>query len=214
MWQNRVVLVLVVVFGAGFRFSKATMHRIEFEDDEVYSECPNQPSNVLNVSGLMNLSELTIDSQVGQMQISGNLTMQWDIQKSDRIQVILGGTLELFKFERREWVPTIYKIATPDFCPLLYDENQYWYKLWVQHIVNIDEIRDKCLNVPGTKMIHKTFNLNTEFDILMGNFEGLHKLRVELKAFDKQNKQRPTAICCEFVINFYKTHKRIPAIHH
>lgn len=36
-----------------------------------------------------------------------------------------------------------------DSCKQLYDKNQYWYKLWTQYIINADDVKDKCINVPG-----------------------------------------------------------------
>jgi len=44
-------------------------------------------------------------------------------------------------------MPTVLSINVNDFCKVMYDKNQYWFKYWTQYIIN--DVKDKCVNVPG-----------------------------------------------------------------
>ncbi|XP_060647098.1 uncharacterized protein LOC132785122 [Drosophila nasuta] len=180
MWLSRVVLVL-------------------FDDDEIFSDCRDQPDGVLNINGMWDFTELTIESQSDQIKVSGNTTSVWDIQLADRVV----GSIDVYKFYRREWVPTIYKINVPDVCSSMYDKNQYWYSLWTQYITNADDIKDKCINVRGIKYIYRPFILkDLQFNNQMTTVEGPHKVQIQLKAFDEFGKLRPTSICFELKAYF------------
>ncbi|XP_060651497.1 uncharacterized protein LOC132788183 [Drosophila nasuta] len=196
------MLVLFAVAIGILSFTKAHRYKIEFEDDELFSDCPNQRESVLNIHGLLNLTEWTIDRPQDSLQFSGNFTTVWNIQKTDRIQ----GSLDVFKYERREWVPTIYKMRALNFCSILFDKNQYWYRVWGQHVTNLEEVKDKCFK-PGTKYMHETFEMYLDFENRMQNVEGEHKIQFELKAFDEFNRMRPTSICFVFRVNFVKLPK-------
>ncbi|XP_062135820.1 uncharacterized protein LOC133845376 [Drosophila sulfurigaster albostrigata] len=194
------MLVLFAVAIGVLSFTNAHRYNLEFEDDELFSDCSNQPESVLNIHGLFNLTEWTIERPQDNLKCSGNFTTVWNIQKTDRIQA----SLDLFRYERREWVPTLYRIKTPHLCSILFDKNQYWYPIWIQHVTNIEEVKDKCLNVPGTKYIHETFDMHLEIENKMGNIDGQHKLQFELKAFDQFERMRPTSICFAMIINYVR----------
>lgn len=93
MWQKYkfIIQVIVLLFVVFQGFTKALKYRVTGEDEEIVSECTekmdgNRP--VVGVHGLLDMSELTYymkESYV--MSISGNVTLVWDIQKNDRIQV-------------------------------------------------------------------------------------------------------------------------------
>jgi len=44
-------------------------------------------------------------------------------------------------------MPTVLSINVNDFCKVMYDKNQYWFKYWTQYIIN--DVKDKCVNSPG-----------------------------------------------------------------
>ncbi|KAH8312446.1 hypothetical protein KR044_010772, partial [Drosophila immigrans] len=200
MWLNRVMLLLVAAGMLGS--SQPYNYSIEFEDYEIFSECRNQPDGVLGINGLADFTELTIDSQtqMDKLKISGNATLKWDIQQTDRVQI----KLTLLKYYRQEWRPTIYEIFSPNFCSILFDENQYWYKSWGQYITNIKDVKDKCINVPGTKFIHKPFSWDLSIVSAVPNMDGEHKILIELSAFGHLNIKRPTSICYEMKVNIVK----------
>jgi len=53
------------------------------------------------------------------------------------------------KFEWGSWQPTVYSMKVSNVCSIMYDKNQYWYILWLKHVTNLEEVKGKCLNVPG-----------------------------------------------------------------
>lgn len=55
----------------------------------------------------------------------------------------------MMHFNRGTWEPTVFSVATPDFCSVMFDEDQYWYKYWTKHILNREEVEQKCLRTPG-----------------------------------------------------------------
>lgn len=55
----------------------------------------------------------------------------------------------MMHFNRGTWEPTVFSVATPDFCSVMFDEDQYWYKYWTKHILNREEAEKNCLRVPG-----------------------------------------------------------------
>jgi len=88
MWLFRVVLVSFVFLIIFIGLSKAYIYKGTCEDDEVFNDCQNQPDGVLNVHGLFNFSEYKYELSGEEIFASGNLTSIWNIQPSDRVQVI------------------------------------------------------------------------------------------------------------------------------
>nr|XP_043067622.1 uncharacterized protein LOC108122660 [Drosophila bipectinata] len=132
------------------------------------------------------------------MAIEGNLTVVWNIQPGDRIEL----TIQLLYMDRGTWQPTVFSINTKDFCKIMYDKRQFWYKFWTKHITNVDDIKDRCLTVPGvcTYIIMETYLL-----VLVASAqstgplrEGRYKTRIIYRAFDPLNfKERTNPICFE-----------------
>jgi len=52
-------------------------------------------------------------------------------------------------YNRGSWEPTVFSMATPDFCASMFDENQSWFKYWTKHISNRDEVMEKCFKTRG-----------------------------------------------------------------
>lgn len=111
-------------------------------------------------------------------------------------------------------------IEINDFCKVLYDKNQVWYKYWTQYVTNADDVKDKCLNVPGvgftkifflislklsvfcfsqTKVMHRPFETELILDFPGFSMEGLHKVVVIFKAFDEQRVQQGPTVCTEIL---------------
>jgi len=88
MWLYRVVLVIFMFLNIFAGFSRSYKYKYTFEDDEIFNDCQDQPVGVLNVKGLFNFSELTIDLKGEDIYVSGNVTSIWNVQPNDRIQVI------------------------------------------------------------------------------------------------------------------------------
>ncbi|EDW67110.1 uncharacterized protein [Drosophila virilis] len=184
------LLILILLEGQ----SSAIKYKFNPENEDIFTDCPNKPSNVLNVSGLFDTSESTFKTDFVSVRFSGNLTCVWNIQPGDRIQV----SFVLNRFDRGTWQPTVFSIMVPDLCSALYDEEQYWYKYWSKYIINKEQVKDKCI-LPGTKFIHETFDLDILFETQGFPLNGQHKLVHIFKAFGANGVERNTSICFEII---------------
>lgn len=54
------------------------------------------------------------------------------------------------RFDRGSWVPTQYSLKVPNFCRFLFVKNDFWYDCWIKHVINAEQIKDKCLQ-PGVR---------------------------------------------------------------
>jgi len=52
-------------------------------------------------------------------------------------------------YNRGSWEPTLFSLATPDFCAAMFDENQSWFKYWTKYISNREEVQEKCFKTRG-----------------------------------------------------------------
>ncbi|KAM8705202.1 hypothetical protein ACLKA7_009630 [Drosophila subpalustris] len=89
MCLYRVAIVLLVILVTNKSRSEAYKHKADLQDDDVFSKCQSQGQNVLDVHGLVDLSDFNIAPDFYKITISGNATLVWDIQPTDRIEVIL-----------------------------------------------------------------------------------------------------------------------------
>lgn len=113
----------------------------------------------------------------------------------------------------------MYQISVPDMCKVLYDKNQFWYKFWTRHVLNSNEVKDNCFNVPGvsliqklftiitynsltflqTILVHEPFEVEMSFDFPGVAMQGLYKIVIILKAIGPRKIQRNTTICIEII---------------
>nr|XP_017006166.2 uncharacterized protein LOC108063552 [Drosophila takahashii] len=187
----QLMVLSIITLSTGYKYELTVL------DEDVFSSCPDAPPGTLDISGVMDLAELSTSMDADGIAVSGNVTLTWDIQPKDRIQVIVS----LLYFERGTWTPTVFSINSRDFCKDMYDKNNFWYKFWTQYISN--DVKDKCLNVPGTKMIHEPFLLSLTANII-GLREGRYKANIMFKAFDSSGTERPTRICIEIQGEVFK----------
>ncbi|XP_016949890.1 uncharacterized protein LOC108024481 [Drosophila biarmipes] len=159
-------------------------------DEEIFISCQDPDPGTLDVNGMINFSNLSTSMDADGITVSGNATSIWDIQQSDRIQV----TMNILRLDRGTWMPTVLSITVKDFCTVMYDKNQYWFKYWTQYILN--DVKDKCLNA-GTQFVHQTFVLRLTASATGSFPEGRYKAHVVFRAFDSSDKERPTCICFE-----------------
>ncbi|XP_020810623.1 uncharacterized protein LOC110185945 [Drosophila serrata] len=132
------------------------------------------------------------------MDFSGNMTFVWDIQPQDRVEFII----RVLYFDRGTWKPT-YSVITHDFCKSMYDSRQLWYPTWTGHVINVEDVRDKC-TYPGTKLIFEPYLMTIAMNFTLVR-EGLYKIRCTFKAFDSADNVRPTNICFDI---FGDAHKK------
>lgn len=88
MCLNRAVIVLLVILVLFKSRSGAFKLRTVIQDDDVFSKCENPESNELDIHGLVDISNFNITADFYKITISGYSTLVWDIQPTDRIQVI------------------------------------------------------------------------------------------------------------------------------
>lgn len=102
--------------------------------------------------------------------------------------------MELFRFDRGEWMKTLYRLTVRDLCNKLHDEKQHWYSCWSKHIINLNDVKDKCFN-PGTKLVYEPYVVDISFNFDGPPMNGRHKIILRLKAFDTLMRERDTSIC-------------------
>ncbi|XP_030565266.1 uncharacterized protein LOC115765742 [Drosophila novamexicana] len=199
MWSTPNFVYKVLIWILLARQSSAIKYKFSLENEDVFTNCPNKPSNVLNVSGLFDTSESTFKTDFVSVRFSGNLTCAWNIQPGDRIQI----SVQLNRFDRGSWQPTVFNMHVRDFCASLYEKEQYWYKFWSKYIINKEQVREKCI-LPGTKFIHEPFDVDLLLEAQGLPLIGQHKLVYTFKAFDTNGVERETSICFEMLGEFQR----------
>ncbi|KAL7735956.1 hypothetical protein ACLKA6_002389 [Drosophila palustris] len=192
MWTILLTLSICCccVLGSG---PKADDYKMIIDDPDIFMPCRDPPPGSQDVFGLMNIDELKFTLNGDNIHIEGNATTVWDIEPNDRI----AATGRLMHYDRGTWEPTVFSIAANDFCNIMYDPDQYWYKYWTTHITNKDSVQSNCLHTKGTKLIHEPFDLNMIISNVRGSFNGNYKIILTMEAFDEKNIKRPTSICFE-----------------
>ncbi|XP_062142846.1 uncharacterized protein LOC133850702 [Drosophila sulfurigaster albostrigata] len=175
-------------------FASAYNYRLILENEEIFTTCSHQPSNVLAASNFFDLSELHTKEIGDKIEVSGNVTSIWNYEPTDRLQASITG----LRYERGEWINALLSMNVHDVCSLLYDKRQYWYKFWTQYITNVEDVKDKCF-LNGTKLIHKTFIYDININIITLIPEGRYKVVVIIKAIDKRQKVRNPIFCIEIL---------------
>ncbi|XP_020809264.1 uncharacterized protein LOC110184954 [Drosophila serrata] len=180
-------VILLAIF-VSLSNGKEALYELALSDEDIFSACSDTKPGTLDVNGFLDLSELFTTLQEDGIQVSGNMTFVWDIQPQDRVKM----DIKAFYFDRGTWKPT-FAIIKDDFCKLMYDSSQLWYTYWTEHVINVEDVRDKC-TYPGTKMIFEPYLMMPilNFTIIR---EGLYKVQFKWRGFDSAGKERPTNIC-------------------
>ncbi|XP_017001558.2 uncharacterized protein CheB42b [Drosophila takahashii] len=172
----------------------AMNYELLIEDPDILSPCTDGPPGSINARQAANFEDLVIEHETDVLHVSGNITMIWDVQPTDRI----AARLDVFHQNRGTWEPTVFSMATQDFCSIMYDKNQYWYKYWTGFIINRHDVAKKCFRERGTVLVHEPFDLKLKLENIQGpTLRGRYKLVFKLQAFDVMNIPRPTSICAE-----------------
>ncbi|XP_043065047.1 uncharacterized protein LOC108102066 isoform X2 [Drosophila ficusphila] len=195
------VLLHISPFGSGkweVAHAKGSRYELSVADENIFSKCPDNPPGTFDVDRMMDLTEFQTTMDENGVTISGNSTLAWEIEQEDRVQL----AIKLLYFDRGTWTPTVLSMLARDFCKIMYDPNQIWYQMWTQYIKN--DVKDKCVNVPGTKFIMQTYTLNMSTSIAGHLREGRYKANLLYQAFDSFGKERPTRICFEVMGDLFK----------
>jgi len=62
-------------------------YKFTMEDERIFTACRDEPPEILDINGLFDISQNTFHMNESGVTISGNATVIWDIQPSDRVQV-------------------------------------------------------------------------------------------------------------------------------
>ncbi|XP_060645359.1 uncharacterized protein LOC132784015 [Drosophila nasuta] len=182
-------LILLIIF---FSFTYTYTYIPIAEDEDIFHACAHQTGKVYNFDTLFDLSETNFRMDGESVIFNGNFTTIWDVKPTDRIQV----DVRILHFDKGAWLPTLYSILVYDFCPLMFNDKQYWYTIFIGNLINLEEVRNKCLNSPGTVYRSGNCNLTATFDTFE-KLSGLYKLEIKLTAYNKLGIPRPTVICTE-----------------
>uniref|UniRef100_A0A1I8Q462 Reelin domain-containing protein n=1 Tax=Stomoxys calcitrans TaxID=35570 RepID=A0A1I8Q462_STOCA len=160
------------------------------DDEEIFSKCHGTAAN--DIHSFLDMSNVEIDIDGASMNVSGYVTIIWDVEPTDRIAF----RFELMRFKRGAWQPTIFNSLGEDFCTVMYLETEFWYRPLTSKIRQDER---QCVNVKGTvihlEMLDIFFKLTTE-----GNdVEGRHKTVLQFEAIDQNGVKRPNRICAEIV---------------
>ncbi|KQS70985.1 uncharacterized protein Dere_GG10786, isoform B [Drosophila erecta] len=123
-----VIMIVVLLLLYGVASSWATDYELLLEDPDIFSTCSEGPPGSINIRQAMNFDDLVVDQEADTLHLSGNVTVIWDVQPTDRITA----KLDFFHYNRGSWEPTIFGMATQNFCSIMYDKHQYWYKYWTK----------------------------------------------------------------------------------
>ncbi|XP_034100001.2 uncharacterized protein LOC117565138 isoform X2 [Drosophila albomicans] len=116
-------------------------YKLILENEEIFTPCINKLPNVVDLPELFDISEFHTKEDGDELTVSGNMTSKWNYDSTDRID----GFVTLYRYERREWVATLYSMTVKDVCSVIYDDKQYWYELWTKHIISSKNVRENCL---------------------------------------------------------------------
>ncbi|XP_052852104.1 uncharacterized protein LOC128262093 [Drosophila gunungcola] len=173
----------------------ATDYYLLVEDPDVYSPCTDAPPGSISIPEAFNMDNMVFDLDENGIHVSGNATVKWSIPRTDRVSA----GFRVMKFNRGSWEPTVFSQVTPNFCAVLFDKNQYWYKYWFQYVANHEEIKQKCITTTDTVLVHNPFTMQLRLDNVNGvSFRGRYKAVFTFEAFDEKNQRRPTSLCFEF----------------
>ncbi|EDW89109.2 uncharacterized protein LOC6528344 [Drosophila yakuba] len=189
-----VIMIFVLLLLFGVISSWATDYELMLEDPDIFSPCTEGPPGSIDARQAVNFDDLVVDQEADILRISGNVTVVWDVQPTDRITA----RLDFLHYNRGSWEPTVISMATQNFCSIMYDKNQYWYRYWTRYITNRHDVEKNCLRGPATVLVHEPFDLMLKLENFRGPLlRGRHKMVVLFNALDERNIPRPNPICLE-----------------
>ncbi|KAH8277307.1 hypothetical protein KR026_008862, partial [Drosophila bipectinata] len=165
-----VILCKIFLLLQGVTVSLQKDREFVLDNKNLYYDCEKMPPGFVTEDNFIDRSKMTfVKDDNGAIHISGNGTVVWDIQSTDRVEVndqtlfnanhfptiMFQLDLSAFKQERGKWKPTPYKTTIKDFCKFLYEKNQPHYSYSIAHVTNKDYTKERCLT-PGVNQ-HKPF---------------------------------------------------------
>ncbi|XP_016927432.4 uncharacterized protein [Drosophila suzukii] len=184
----KISLILVMAVSG----TRAVDYFLELE--ELYSECTNGPVGSVPLDVAFNVDNFRSVIDADGVHVSGNVTTVWDFDRTDR----LSGKINVFRYNRGTWEPTLFNLATHKVCSVIFDKKSYWYKWWFQYIANQEEIQEKCIITKDTVLVHNPFVVKLGLDNISGPpLQGRYKAVIIWELFDQNNVRRPLSTCYE-----------------
>ncbi|XP_017014524.2 uncharacterized protein [Drosophila takahashii] len=163
-------------------------------DPDLYVPCIDGPPGSMGLREAYNMDNALVEMDEDGLHLSGNVTTVWNIAPTDRISA----RVNLMQYDRGTWQPTAINMHAPDFCSVMFNKNQYWFKYWFQYFANREEMREKCIATKDTVLVYTPFTFNLRFDNVIGPpFRGRYKLVITFEPFDENNIKRPYSVCFE-----------------
>ncbi|KAH8242757.1 hypothetical protein KR032_001881, partial [Drosophila birchii] len=220
MFQRSLLSLQIVILLKIVSLSIGIQYEFDFEDDQIYSKCPDSPNGTLSMFEWLDFSDFTFELSEEGIFASGNLTTMWEVEPTDRIEA----RINVLHWERGFWQPTILNVYIFDFCKVMYDKNQLWYNLMIEHVINVEEVKEKCIKYKGvsgrqfkglykrfvkilnfqTTLVYEPYLVKVRFGMGMVIPPGRHRIIVNAVAIDLNNVTRPNGICYELRGQFYK----------
>ncbi|XP_022227946.1 uncharacterized protein LOC111077830 [Drosophila obscura] len=188
VWIWLILILLDLV-----HFSIEFNYEFVMRDEDVLSECLDKPQGALNANGLFGFSETSFVMSDDGINLSGNISTVWDVNPKDRVQL----NLNVLYFDRGIWQSTIFNMEVKDFCAVMYNEKQFWYKHWSKYISNAELVKDKCVTNAGTKFLMEPYLLRITLGSDVYLRPGQYRIILHALAFDKKNVMRTNQICLE-----------------
>jgi len=88
------------------------------------------------------------------------------------------GKINVFRYNRGTWEPTLFNLATHKVCNVIFDKNSYWYKWWFQYIANQEEIKEKCIIMKDVGIVTCCYSVKRL--ILISDCFGAQSFRCEV----------------------------------
>ncbi|XP_017001555.2 uncharacterized protein CheB42c [Drosophila takahashii] len=190
MLKTALLLIGIVIVPS----SRAADYELLLEDPDIFAPCTEKPPGSIGFTDAFNIDNLVIDQDSDIIHLSENLTATWDVEPTDRIS----GRFAVMHYNRGSWEPTLFTLATADFCAAMFDENLSWYKYWTKYISNREEVEKNCFNTRGTVLMHKPFDMQLRLKDIRGtSLQGRYKIVVHFEAFDEKDTPRNPSICFE-----------------
>lgn len=82
LWQNLILLQAVYL-------SVEIQYELEFEDDQLFTKCLDNPDGFQDITRLFDFSNFTLELSEEGIVVRGNLTTIWDVDTTDRIEVTI-----------------------------------------------------------------------------------------------------------------------------
>nr|XP_016992963.1 uncharacterized protein LOC108054496 [Drosophila takahashii] len=161
------------------------------EDERIFTDCDKPPPGSQNMNGLFNFSDATFVMSEQGVYFGGNLTTSWNIQKED----IINAALSMQYFDRGSWVPTVLNLSPKNVCRSFFDERQYLHTFFFKNVENVAEIKEKCVNVPGTVLVMKPSYFEIKVGLSVSLKPGRYKIEMIFTAVDEKGVERSNQIC-------------------